>query len=33
MELTHTLSELDAEILKAGGKLPWIKKMMEERKS
>lgn len=32
MELTHTLSELDAEILKAGGKLPWIKKMMEERK-
>jgi aconitate hydratase len=23
--LTHTLSELDAEILKIGGKLPWIK--------
>ena len=23
--LTHTLSELDAEILKVGGKLPWIK--------
>lgn len=23
--LTHTLSELDASILKAGGKLPWIK--------
>lgn len=32
MELTHTLSELDAEILKAGGKLPWIKKTMEGRK-
>ncbi|WP_027622217.1 aconitate hydratase [Acetivibrio clariflavus] len=25
IELTHTLSELDAEILKIGGKLPWIK--------
>lgn len=25
MELTHTLSELDAEVLKTGGKLPWIK--------
>jgi aconitate hydratase len=24
-ELTHTLSELDAEVLKTGGKLPWIK--------
>jgi aconitate hydratase len=24
-ELVHTLSELDAEILKLGGKLPWIK--------
>jgi len=24
--LTHTLSPLDAQILKAGGKLPWIKK-------
>ena len=23
--LTHTLSPLDAQILKAGGKLPWIK--------
>jgi aconitate hydratase len=23
--LVHTLSELDAEILKVGGKLPWIK--------
>jgi len=32
IELTHTLSPLDAEILKAGGKLPWIKKVMEERK-
>lgn len=32
IELTHTLSEMDAEILKAGGKLPWIKKTMEERK-
>jgi aconitate hydratase len=32
IELTHTLSPLDAEILKAGGKLPWIKKTMEERK-
>jgi len=26
MTLEHTLSALDAEILKAGGKLPWIKK-------
>lgn len=26
IELEHTLSPLDAEILKAGGKLPWIKK-------
>lgn len=26
--LTHTLSELDAEILKIGGKLPWIKKIL-----
>ncbi|MCP4179970.1 MAG: aconitate hydratase [bacterium] len=25
IELEHTLSELDAEILKTGGKLPWIK--------
>jgi aconitate hydratase len=32
IQLTHTLSPLDAEILKAGGKLPWIKKSMEERK-
>ena len=26
IELEHTLSEMDAEILKSGGKLPWIKK-------
>lgn len=26
--LAHTLSKLDAEILKVGGKLPWIKKMI-----
>lgn len=26
IKLLHTLSELDAEILKVGGKLPWIKK-------
>ncbi|NMA65341.1 MAG: aconitate hydratase, partial [Clostridiaceae bacterium] len=25
IELEHTLSDLDAEILKSGGKLPWIK--------
>lgn len=25
IQLSHTLSELDAEILKIGGKLPWIK--------
>ena len=25
IEVTHSLSELDAEILKAGGKLPWVK--------
>jgi aconitate hydratase len=25
IELTHTFSRLDAEILRAGGKLPWIK--------
>jgi aconitate hydratase len=25
IELTHSLSQLDAEILKAGGKLPWVK--------
>lgn len=28
--LTHTLSELDSEILKVGGKLPWIKNRIEE---
>ena len=27
-ELEHTLSELDAEMLKMGGKLPWIKKQV-----
>jgi aconitate hydratase len=27
--LTHTLSGLDAEILKVGGKLPWIKNKIE----
>ena len=27
--LRHTLSDLDAEILKAGGKLPWIKKNLD----
>lgn len=26
IELEHTLSDMDAEILKTGGKLPWIKK-------
>ena len=25
IKLVHTLSELDAEIMKVGGKLPWIK--------
>jgi len=25
IELTHSLSQLDAEILKTGGKLPWVK--------
>jgi len=25
IELTHTLSQLDAEILKTGGKLPWVR--------
>ncbi|MDD2499046.1 MAG: aconitase family protein, partial [Desulfitobacteriaceae bacterium] len=29
INLEHTLSELDAEILKTGGKLPWIKKNIE----
>jgi len=27
IKLSHTLSSLDAEILKTGGKLPWIKKI------
>jgi aconitate hydratase len=30
-ELLHALSPLDAEILKAGGKLPWIKAQIEAR--
>jgi aconitate hydratase len=30
-ELVHTLSPLDAQILKAGGKLPWIKAQIEGR--
>jgi aconitate hydratase len=30
-ELVHTLSPLDAEVLKAGGKLPWIKAQIETR--
>jgi len=30
IELTHTLSELDAEILKIGGKLPWIKESVNK---
>jgi aconitate hydratase len=30
-ELVHALSPLDAEILKAGGKLPWIKAQIEGR--
>jgi aconitate hydratase len=25
IELTHSLSSLDARILKTGGKLPWVK--------
>jgi len=29
IELVHTLSKLDAEILKAGGKLPWLKKALD----
>ncbi|OPZ90788.1 MAG: Homoaconitase small subunit [Firmicutes bacterium ADurb.Bin419] len=29
IELTHTLSVLDAEILKVGGKLPWIKESVK----
>jgi len=30
IELTHTLSVLDAEILKVGGKLPWIKESVKK---
>ncbi len=30
IKLTHSLSRLDAEILKTGGKLPWIKKTAEK---
>ena len=30
-ELVHALSPLDAQILKAGGKLPWIKTQIEAR--
>jgi aconitate hydratase len=30
-ELVHALSPLDAQILKAGGKLPWIKSQIEAR--
>lgn len=31
MQLEHTLSELDSKILKTGGKLPWIKKVLEKK--
>lgn len=30
IELSHTLSALDAEILKVGGKLPWIKESVKK---
>ena len=30
VELSHTLSALDAEILKIGGKLPWIKESVSK---
>jgi aconitate hydratase len=30
IELNHTLSALDAEILKIGGKLPWIKRIVNK---
>lgn len=33
IQLKHTLSEQDAEILKAGGKLPWIKTMNRRTKN
>jgi aconitate hydratase len=31
IELTHALSPLDAEILKTGGKLPWVKAKVEKK--
>jgi aconitate hydratase len=31
IELTHALSPLDAEILKTGGKLPWVKVKVEKK--
>ncbi len=31
IELMHSLSQLDAEILKAGGKLPWVKTKVRKR--
>jgi aconitate hydratase len=31
IELTHALSPLDAEIVKTGGKLPWVKAKVEKR--
>ena len=31
IELTHSLSQLDAEILKTGGKLPWVKAKVGKR--
>ncbi len=32
IELMHSLSQLDAEILKAGGKLPWVKAKVRKRR-
>jgi len=32
IELTHILSQLDAEILKTGGKLPWVKANIGKRR-
>jgi len=29
--LTHSLSQLDAEILKTGGKLPWAKAKLKKK--
>jgi len=31
MKLSHPLSQLDAEILKTGGKLPWVKAKVEKK--